>query len=160
MPELTTGLQSIPTSSGDFHPPQIPPAIPIKNVCNVSWSTLPRHPGPRGRVSPHVATFQWWVKQTLRAADKVPGNSLRQKHMYKVRITPHDHTTLRHNEKQRCTVLRLLMQGLSQLLRQYDWLNLWYFILTLSLFIHQAPQYFLLCSGLFCAVFKAATPAL
>lgn len=52
--------------------------------------------------------------------------------MYNVRITPHDHIALRCNEKQPCAVLCLLMQGLSQLLRQYDWLNLWYFILTLS----------------------------
>lgn len=52
--------------------------------------------------------------------------------MYNMRIAPRDHITLRCNEKQPRAVLCLLMQGLSQLLRQYDWLNLWYFILTLS----------------------------
>lgn len=52
--------------------------------------------------------------------------------MYNMRIVPHDRITLRRNENQPRTVLCLLMQGLSQLLRQYDWLNLWYFVLTLS----------------------------
>lgn len=79
--------------------------------------------------------------------------------MSNVRITPRGHIPRRCNEKQPCAVLRLLTRGLSQLLRQYDWFNLWDFTLTLS-YSSIKPHNTLLYSESFCAVFKAATSAL
>lgn len=120
--------------------------------------------GPRHRVtSIHAVAFdppKRWVTQTPRAAVRVAGDFWRQRHVYNARIAPRDRIPLRPNDKQPRAVLCAPMQGSSQLSGQYHSLNLWYFPLTLSLPLRQAPQYFLVWTELFCAVFKAATSAL